>query len=172
MINKRFSRLNNNNKRIIYFVSILLLFVTIGIINVAYSKYGSNYEVKINTSSGEMIIDATIDDKEEYLENGLKYFLITVTNTKNNKTTSANIDYKITVKNQEGSTNAKFNYIDITNNKTDQSDTFQKELIIDNYSFTTNSETVTFKVYVMVDSGLTEEAKYQVTLDAVQKEMK
>ena len=49
---------------------------------------------------------------------------------------------------------------------------FDKELIIDNNSFTTEPEQKTFKIYVRVDSGFTEEVKYQVTLDAEQKEMK
>ncbi|MGN1336867.1 MAG: hypothetical protein ACI4WW_00125 [Candidatus Coprovivens sp.] len=172
MINRRFNKLNTKNKNIIYLISTLLIFITIGIINVAYSKYGSNYEMKINTASGEMIIDAVVDDNETYLENGLRYFTLTVSNHKDNKVTSANIDYKITIKNQEGLNNGRFHYVDSNGNTNTELNGFQKELVIDNYSFTTNQETIMFKIYIMTDSGLTEDVKYEIILDAVQKEMK
>ena len=172
MINRRFSRLNSNNKKIIYLISTLIIFVTIGIINVAYSKYGSNYELNVNTSSGEMLIDATIDDDETYLENGLRYFLLTVSNHKDNKTTSTAIDYKITIKNQEENTNGNFRYVNEEGNTSEELNSFQKELIIDKNSFTTTEDETTFKIYIMTDSGLTEEVKYEITLDAIQKEMK
>ena len=127
MINRRFSRLNSNNKKIIYLISTLIIFVTIGIINVAYSKYGSNYELNVNTSSGEMLIDATIDDDETYLENGLRYFLLTVSNHKDNKTTSTAIDYKITIKNQEENTNGNFRYVNEEGNTTEELNSFQND---------------------------------------------
>ena len=172
MINRRFSRLNNKNKKVVYTLIIGLLFITIGIINVAYSKYGSNYELTINTPSGEMIIDATIDDNDEYVENGLRYFLINVSNSKDDKVTATDINYKLTITNQEENENGKFYYIDTNEQTEEQKLKFDQELIIDNNSFTTEPEQMTFKIYVKVDSGLTEEVKYQVTLDAEQKEMK
>lgn len=172
MINRRFSRLNNKNKKVVYSLIIVLLFAAIGIINVAYSKYGSNYELNINTSAGEMIIDATIDDNEEYLENGLRYFLVNVTNYKDDKVTATDINYKLTIANQDENDNGKFYYIDSNNQNEEEKLKFDKELIIDNNSFTTEPEQMTFKIYVRVDSGFTEEVKYQVTLDAEQKEMK
>lgn len=170
-MNRRF-KLLKNNKKAIYLLSIFVLFIAIGIINVAYSKYGSGFEVKVNTTAGEMIIDAIVDDKEEYLENGVRYFLLTVKNSKNEKVTSAAIDYKITITNQEGSSNAKFYYVDQNGNTNEDITSYQKELIIDGYSLPTTQEQMVFKIYVKVDSGLTEDAKYNVTLDAVQKEMK
>lgn len=170
MRNHRFKRIKNN-KRIFYISSICLVLIAIGIINVAYSKYGSEFEVSINTPSGEMIIDATIDANEEYLENGLRYFLITLTNKKDDKVTSTNIDYKLTITNQEGYSNGRFHYIDSNGNTNPELIAFQKELIIDNYSFSTEEEQMIFKIYTMVDSGLTEDVKYQITVDAIQKEM-
>ena len=170
MINRRFNRLRNP-KKIIYPVIVTVLFVTIGIINVAYSKYGSNFEVTVNSSSGKMIIEATIDDKEEYIENGIKYFDITVKNNKDEKVTAMDIDYKITITNQEDSTNGKFYFVDQNGNTNETLTTYQKELIIDGYSFSTVEETMVFRVYIKVDSGLAEEVKYNVVLDAEQKEM-
>lgn len=170
MINRRFNRLKNP-KKIIYPIIITVLFVTIGIINVAYSKYGSNFEVKVNSSSGKMIIEATVDDKEEYLENGLKYFNIIVKNHNESEVTAMAIDYKITITNQDGSTNGNFYYVDQNGNTNEELTTYQKELTIDGYSFTTTAETMIFKVYIKVDSGLTEDVKYNIVLDAEQKEM-
>ena len=170
MINRRFNRLKNP-KKIIYPIIITVLFVTIGIINVAYSKYGSNFEVTVNSSSGKMIIEATIDDKEEYIENGIKYFDITVKNNKDEQVTAMDIDYKITITNQEDNTNGKFYFVDQNGNTNETLTTYQKELIIDGYSFSTVEETMVFRVYIKVDSGLAEEVKYNVVLDAEQKEM-
>ena len=170
MINRRFNRLKNP-KKIIYPIIITVLFVTIGIINVAYSKYGSNYEVKVNSPSGKMIIEATVDDKEEYLENGLKYFNIIVKNHNESEVTAMAIDYKITITNQDGSTNGNFYFVDQNGNTNEELTTYQKELTIDGYSFTTTEETMIFKIYTKVDSGLTEDVKYNIVLDAEQKEM-
>lgn len=170
MINRRFNRLKNP-KKIIYPIIVTILFITIGIINVAYSKYGSNFEVKVNSSSGKMIIEATVDDKEEYLENGLKYFNIIVKNHNESEVTAMAIDYKITITNQEGSTNGNFYFVDQNGNTNEELTTYQKELTIDGYSFTTTEETMIFKVYIKVDSGLTEDVKYNIVLDAEQKEM-
>lgn len=170
-MNRRF-KLLKNNKKILYIISVFVLFVAIGIINVAYSKYGSEIEVSINTQAGEMIIDAVIDDDETYLENNQRYFFITVNNYQDANVTSAAIDYKITISNQDGYTNGKFFYIDQNGNTNEDLVTYQKELVIDGYSFTTQKEQMVFKIYVKVDTGLTEDVSYKVTLDAVQKEMK
>lgn len=170
MINKRFNKLKNH-KKAIYPVIILILFMTIGLINVAYSKYGSNFEVTVNSQSGKMIIEATVDDKEEYLENGLKYFNIIVKNHNENEVTAMDINYTIKITNQEDSTNGRFYYVDQNGNTNEELTTYQKELIIDNYSFSTTEETMIFKIYVKVDSGLTEDVKYNIVLDAEQKEM-
>ena len=170
-MNRRF-KLLKNNKKILYIISVFVLFVAIGIINVAYSKYGSEIEVSINTQAGEMIIDAVIDDAETYLENNQRYFFITVNNYQDANVTSAAIDYKITISNQDGYTNGKFFYIDQNGNTNEDLVTYQKELVIDGYSFTTQKEQMVFKIYVKVDTGLEEDVSYKVTLDAVQKEMK
>jgi len=118
-----------------------------------------------------MIIEATVDDKEEYLENGLKYFNIIVKNHNESEVTAMAIDYKITIANQDGSTNGSYYYVDQNGNTNEELTTFQKELTIDDYSFTTTEETMIFKVYIKVDSGLTEDVKYNIVLDAEQKEM-
>lgn len=170
-MNRRF-KLLKNNKKTIYLLSVFVLFIAIGIINVAYSKYGSGFEVNVNTTAGEMIIDAIVDDKEEYVENGVRYFLLTVKNSKDEKVTSAAIDYKITVTNQEGSSNGRFYYVDQNGNSNEELTGYQKELIIDGYSLPNIQDQMVFKIYIKVDSGLTEDVTYNVTLDAVQKEMK
>lgn len=170
-MNRRF-KLLKNNKKLVYIISVFVLFVAIGIINVAYSKYGSDIEVSINTQAGEMIIDAIIDDDETYVENGIRYFLIKVNNYIDDNVTSAAIDYKITITNKEGSTNGKFYYIDQDGLTDENITSYQKELVIDGYSLSTEKNQTVFKVYIKVDSGLTEDVSYKVTLDAVQKEMK
>lgn len=154
-------------KKLILLVVLLFLIILLGD---SYSKYFSSVKVNVSSTTGEMICNIKVDTSDTYIENNLAYFRVKVSNNDSGKVTATDVDYKLIISNEAGS-NGIFYYIDSLGNTSSDSEEYVESLTTPTYSFGKEAETMEFKVFVKVPSGLKETVNFIVDLEAVQKEM-
>lgn len=162
------------SKKIRNFLLILLAFLLILFVRDTYSKYYSQLKVNVKSTSGNMIINARIDSSPTYVEDGVAYFKIIVTNYENNNITKVDEEFRLTIINQSGSPTSmgEFYYVDSNGETSSNNHEYQTYLNTKIYSFGKNAkEELTIKVYTRALNKKEKNINYHVTLDAWQKKM-
>ena len=121
-------------------------------------------------TTGKMICEYEIDKNDSYVENGVKYFLITVTNFKNDLITDVDIKYTLTINNKNGS-NGVYKWVKVDTN--DSNNNYEDSITTKEYLFTSDSkQSTTFKVYVQLnkDQKKVQDTDIDIELNAVQLE--
>lgn len=150
------------------FYSVIVVAVTFVIMKNSYARYVANMDINVTSKTGEMICDLEVDNNS-YIENNVPYFIITIKNyNANGDITATDVEYTLNVTNEDGS-NGLFYYI--SEDDGSSSNDYMPSLTIQNLSFNKNKTTKKFKVFVKVQSSQHETVNFNVSLDAVQKEM-
>ena len=165
MLNKWKKLSRKAKKRVLLLILFALVFV---VLPGTFALYKSLLNVQVTTVAGEMISDIEIDSNENYIENNVPYFFVTVKNyrTIGNNTILSNtgFDYTLYVDNKDGS-NGKFYYLsdDGTYNNTPVS-----SLVIENGHLESDVDSTRYKVFVTRDGNLRTTVDYKVRLEANQ----
>lgn len=158
-----------SKKRMIYSI-VLMIISGIFICHLSYARYHQTADISAGTITGDIICDVTLDTSETYIENNVAYFRIKVSNKKDNILTSTNVDYKLTITNVDNS-NGIYYLIDDDGNTSSENESYSSSIITKTYSFDTTEQMKEFKVYVKSDDGKEANIKFNVNIEAVQKQM-
>lgn len=167
----RFRNIVEERRLIAIVVLVLFIIVcTILFSQISYSRYASNFEVNVDSVTGEMICNVEVDVNPSYVENNMAYFRVIVSNSRDGVVTATDVEYALKISNDSNS-NGIFYYIDSEGIKSDDNGAFASSISSQTYSFGKDAEERIFKVYVKVPSNLKEVVNFKVDLEAVQKKM-
>ncbi len=154
---------------VIYIALAVLLIVVTGI---ALARYNESIKLSgLVSTTGDMLANVEVDTNSSYIENNVVYFLIYVTNTEDSVVSGTDLDYSVTVSNQSGS-NGIYYLIDEEGNTSSEDGTYTESVTTKTYSFDNEAKsTRTFKVFVKTPDGLESNVKFNVKLNAEQKNM-
>ncbi len=117
---------------------IVMLVLFIMILPIAFSKYKSNVNIKVKTTTGEIVYDIKLDQNNKYIEDDISYIFVNINNyqIKNNikYINDVNYDYELSITS---------NNLLLSLDKNDY-----KEELIYNDSFNINEDSNKIKVYV------------------------
>ena len=117
---------------------IVMLVLFIMILPIAFSKYKSNVNIKVKTTTGEIVYDIKLDQNNKYIEDDISYIFVNINNyqIKNNikYINDVNYDYELSITS---------NNLLLSLDK----DNYKEELIYNN-SFNINEDSNKIKVYV------------------------
>lgn len=156
-------------KTIIITTIILVFLLTTLIITYTYSRYIHSAEVNIISNTGTIKLDVDLDTNDSYIENNVAYFRLKVFNTENGKTTNVKINYVINITNIDNS-NGMFYLIDDEGNASTEDETYLETIRTKIYTFGTAEESKEFKVFVKSNDGKESNVKFNINVDAVQRE--
>lgn len=162
------------NKKLFFWIitTIIIISTFVGFV---YAKYQKDINVTYTATTGEMICDVEIEQSDKYKVNGIPYFLVKVKNYKEengNKTlTATNIEYTLTIRNKDTSSNGMFIWQKV-GNATDYTNAYLATVTTNEYSFGTTEQEDVFKVFVKNSQSVTSstDINVKVELSAVQKE--
>lgn len=154
---------------IVYIGLAILLIVVTGI---ALARYNESIQLSgLVSTTGDMLASVEVDISPSYIENNVVYFYITITNTENGDVSKTDVDYSVTVSNQAGSLGI-FYLIDEDGNTSSEDDSYADVVTSKTYSFSNEAEEKRkLKVFVKTTDGLGKNVKFNVKLNAEQKNM-
>lgn len=172
-INKN-STIKNNSSQIFLrhikskkYIILICVIVTLAILaKVSYAIYESNLKVTYTSNVGNMICDINVEKNDSYTVNGIPYFIVTVKNyDESGNITAMDMDYTVTIQNEEGS-----NGIFIWKNESDNNyiDTYSSQVTTTTYSFGKEKKEERFKVFVKTANNSEEDVNIEAVLNAVQ----
>lgn len=124
-------------------------FITTGTIMTSYARYTDNKQIKVKTTTGNIIVDATLDNPGTFTGDGYSYFDIVLTNHVNGNITKVPASCTLTVNSNE--TDAQFRYVDKDGNGISD---FVSEFTTRVYNFgNTTTENQTIRVEVKNETG-------------------
>jgi galactitol-specific phosphotransferase system IIB component len=139
---------------------IIMIVLFIMFLPLTFSKYKSNVDIKVKTTTGEIVYDINIDQNNKYIEDDNTYIYININN------------YKI-IDNIKYINNVDYNYDLIITGKdlefSIDKDNYKEELIYNN-SFNKDEESNKIKVYVK-NTKFNNSNDIKVELKASQKDM-
>lgn len=141
----------------------------LNVVKETYSRYRSDVDVAVQSTTGEMVCTLTVDTDETYIRNNTAYFKIRVKNYKEDVITATNVSYHLTITNEDGS-NGTYYYIDSEGNTSSPTGDYTSSITSQEFKFGTAAEEREFTVYVKVPSNLREQVNFKVDLDAIQIE--
>lgn len=157
------------NKKIIITTLILIFLLATFIITYTYSRYIQSAEMHITSTTGTIKLDVSLDTNDSYIENNVAYFRLKVFNTENSKTTDTKINYVINITNIDNS-NGIYYLIDDEGNTSTEDGSYLESIRTKTYTFGTGVESKEFKVFVKSNDGKESNVKFNINVDAVQKE--
>lgn len=139
---------------------IVMIVLFIMILPIAFSKYKSNVNIKVKTTTGEIVYDIKVDQNNNYIEDNNSYIFININNyqIKDNVKyiNDVNYDYELSITS---------NNLLLSLDK----DNYKEELIYNN-SFNINEKSNKIKVYVK-NKNFNNINDIKVELKASQKNM-
>lgn len=163
---EKWNKLSYKSKKRV--LTLILLFLILVLVPGTLAFYKGFVNVYVTTVAGEMISDIEVDQNENYVENNVPYFYVTVKNYRENENTTiltaTAFDYKLIVENKEGS-NGLFRYEDNKGNKTVDS---VEVLEIPSQHLKSTKDSNKYKVYVTSPDTKKSTVDYTVRLEAEQ----
>lgn len=156
--------------KITLFTIILIILSGTFILTISDSRYMHETYAEVTGTSGSMKLDITLDTNETYIENNISYFRVKVSNTKDGKTSDTDIDYVLNINNIDNS-NGIYYLIDDDGITSTNDGTYLESITTKTYSFNKNSDTKEFKVFVKSNDGKESTIKFNVNVEAIQKQM-
>lgn len=157
------------NKKLIITIIILVILLTTFILTYTYSRYIHSTQIIINDNTGTIKLDMLLDTNDSYIENNVAYFRLKVFNTENGITTDTNINYTVNITNIDNS-NGIYYLIDDEGNTSTPDGTYLDSIQTQTYTFGTQNEYKEFKVFVKSNDGKESNIKFNINIDAIQKE--
>lgn len=157
-------KLNNIEIKLIILIMIAIVLLT-SITAITFARYAKEVDVNYTTTTGEMICEFELEQDDSYVENDTKYFLIKVKNYKQAEDatiTLTNVEetYSLTIQNKNNS-NGLYKWARVDNE--DCGSEYSNTITTNSYSFgNSQQEEVTFKVYVKLDSSVTEDQNVDI----------
>ena len=148
--------------KIISIIILIILFIII--FPLTFSKYKESTNIKVKTTTGEIVYDIKVDKNNKYVEDDITYIIVTINNykIKNNikYINSVDYSYELTIKNKSSS-NGLFSLDKKSFNDTiTYTDEFSKD-----------EDSKDIKVYVKSKDYVNNKVEYNIELKASQKNM-
>ena len=150
-----------SHKKISIIIMIILFII---IFPFTLSKYKESTNIKVKTTTGEIVYDIKVDKNNKYVEDDITYIIVTINNykIKNNikYINSVDYSYELTIKNKSSS-NGLFSLDKKSFNDTiTYTDEFSKD-----------EDSKDIKVYVKSKDYVNNKVEYNIELKASQKNM-
>ncbi len=157
--------------RIIFSLLSIGIFITLTIPNytpITYSRYKTEVNVDAKSTTGNMVCNLEVDNNN-YYEDNIPYFIITVKNyDSNGNITATDVSYDLSITNKTDS-NGLYRYVVLDDQSTNN--TYESSVLINGLTFSKEKQEKKIKVYVQVASGENENVDFNVDVAAVQKNM-